>query len=64
MWILTCLHVTSIRSLSVLTIHALVRHTDPTQPNSSESWRVVMYISDTAENPAQDTNRPVGDAGI
>ena len=52
MWILTCLHVTSIRSLSVLTIHALVRHTNPTQRDYVKPEAVfLVFISDTGENP-------------
>ena len=45
MWILTSLHVTSIPSSSVLTIRALVRHTNPTQQNTKGSV-FMMYSSD------------------
>ena len=65
MWIPTCRHVTSIRSLSVLTSHALVRHSNPTQRDYVKLEAVfLVFISYTSENPSQDTNRPVGEAGI
>ena len=35
------------------------------QPNSVKLEAVfLVFISYTSENPSQDTNRPVGDAGI
>ena len=50
MWIPTCRHVTSIRSLSVLTSHALVRHSNPTQRDYVKLEAVfLVFISYTSE---------------
>ena len=45
MWIPTCRHVTSIRSLSVLTIHALVRHTNPTQQDGMGAVLEFIFLT-------------------